>query len=116
MAYIEDDELVEVTPNSIRLRKKVLDPDDRKRERAAQGSRARLTRVRFDTARSRCRDGVRRRRAKIVFPVLTLAMRTHSAMENVVRPWRSCNSRVADHEQAWLFAPSGDGGRPRFRY
>jgi GTP-binding protein len=32
MAYIEDDELVEVTPKSIRLRKKLLDPNDRKRE------------------------------------------------------------------------------------
>ena len=32
MAYIEDDELVEITPKSIRLRKKLLDPNDRKRE------------------------------------------------------------------------------------
>ena len=32
LAYIEDDELVEVTPKSIRLRKKVLDPNDRKRD------------------------------------------------------------------------------------
>jgi GTP-binding protein len=31
LAYIEDDELVEVTPKSIRLRKTVLDPNDRKR-------------------------------------------------------------------------------------
>ena len=31
LAYIEDDELVEVTPKSIRLRKKMLDPTDRKR-------------------------------------------------------------------------------------
>jgi GTP-binding protein len=31
LAYIEDDELVEVTPKSIRLRKKMLDPNDRKR-------------------------------------------------------------------------------------
>jgi GTP-binding protein len=31
LAYIEDDELVEVTPASIRLRKAVLDPNDRKR-------------------------------------------------------------------------------------
>jgi GTP-binding protein len=31
LAYIEDDELVEVTPKSIRLRKKILDPNDRKR-------------------------------------------------------------------------------------
>lgn len=31
MAYIGDDELVEVTPKSIRLRKKLLDPNDRKR-------------------------------------------------------------------------------------
>ena len=30
LAYIEDDELVEVTPKSIRLRKKLLDPNDRK--------------------------------------------------------------------------------------
>jgi GTP-binding protein len=32
IAYIEDDELVEVTPKSIRLRKRLLDPNDRKRE------------------------------------------------------------------------------------
>ena len=31
ISYIEDDELVEVTPKSIRLRKKLLDPNDRKR-------------------------------------------------------------------------------------
>jgi GTP-binding protein len=32
IAYIEGDELVEVTPQSIRLRKRFLDPNDRKRE------------------------------------------------------------------------------------
>jgi GTP-binding protein len=32
LAYIEDDEYVEVTPKSIRLRKKLLDPNDRKKE------------------------------------------------------------------------------------
>ena len=31
IAYIADDELVEVTPQSIRLRKKFLDPTERKR-------------------------------------------------------------------------------------
>ena len=31
IAYIEDDELVEVTPQSIRLRKRHLDPHERKR-------------------------------------------------------------------------------------
>lgn len=31
MAYINDDELVEITPQSIRLRKRYLDPNDRKR-------------------------------------------------------------------------------------
>jgi GTP-binding protein len=31
MAYIQDDELVEVTPQSIRIRKKALDPNARKR-------------------------------------------------------------------------------------
>jgi len=31
IAYIEDDELVEVTPKSIRLRKRILNPEDRKR-------------------------------------------------------------------------------------
>ena len=31
IAYIEDDELVEVTPQSIRLRKRYLDPHERKR-------------------------------------------------------------------------------------
>ena len=32
IAYVEDDELVEVTPRNIRLRKRVLDPLDRKRQ------------------------------------------------------------------------------------
>jgi GTP-binding protein len=32
LAYIGDDELVEVTPKAIRLRKKLLDPNDRKKE------------------------------------------------------------------------------------
>ena len=31
IAYIDDDELVEVTPTNIRLRKKILNPHDRKR-------------------------------------------------------------------------------------
>jgi len=31
IAYIQDDELVEVTPKSIRLRKRHLDPNDRKK-------------------------------------------------------------------------------------
>jgi GTP-binding protein len=31
LAYIQDDELVEVTPKNIRLRKRLLDPNDRKR-------------------------------------------------------------------------------------
>ena len=31
IAYIDNDELVEVTPNSIRLRKRLLDPNERKR-------------------------------------------------------------------------------------
>jgi GTP-binding protein len=35
IAYIEDDELVEVTPNSIRLRKRLLKPEDRKRAKKA---------------------------------------------------------------------------------
>ena len=37
MAYIQDDELVEITPKSIRLRKRWLDPNERKkRERARE--------------------------------------------------------------------------------
>ena len=40
LAYIEDDELVEVTPNSILLRKRWLDPNERKkRERAREAER-----------------------------------------------------------------------------
>jgi GTP-binding protein len=38
LAYIEDDELVEVTPKSIRLRKMILDPTDRKRAVRARES------------------------------------------------------------------------------
>jgi GTP-binding protein len=36
LAYIADDELVEVTPKSIRLRKAILDPNDRKRAERAK--------------------------------------------------------------------------------
>jgi GTP-binding protein len=32
IAYIQDDELVEVTPKAIRIRKRFLDPHERKRE------------------------------------------------------------------------------------
>jgi GTP-binding protein len=38
LAYIGDDELVEVTPKSIRLRKKLLDPNERKRAERAKES------------------------------------------------------------------------------
>ncbi len=38
LAYIEDEELVEVTPKSIRLRKAILDPTDRKRAVRAKES------------------------------------------------------------------------------
>ncbi|MCB1364318.1 MAG: translational GTPase TypA [Rhodobacteraceae bacterium] len=37
IAYIDDDELVEVTPNAIRLRKRHLDPHERKRAARAAG-------------------------------------------------------------------------------
>jgi GTP-binding protein len=37
IAYIDDDELVEVTPKAIRLRKRFLDPHERKRHAKAQG-------------------------------------------------------------------------------
>jgi GTP-binding protein len=32
LEFIDDDELVEVTPKSIRLRKRYLDPNERKRK------------------------------------------------------------------------------------
>ena len=38
IAWIDDDELVEVTPNAIRLRKRLLDPHARKREIRKMGS------------------------------------------------------------------------------
>ncbi|MFV0360007.1 translational GTPase TypA [Tropicimonas sp.] len=37
IAYVDDDELVEVTPNAIRLRKRHLDPHERKRQARAAG-------------------------------------------------------------------------------
>ena len=43
LAYIQDDELVEVTPKSIRLRKKLLDEHERKRDERQQGNRAGLS-------------------------------------------------------------------------
>ncbi|MGI4945895.1 MAG: translational GTPase TypA [Janthinobacterium lividum] len=40
IAYIEDDELVEVTPSAVRLRKRYLDPNERKRNEKRQDSQA----------------------------------------------------------------------------
>ncbi len=41
MSYIQDDELVEITPKSIRLRKRWLDPNERKkRERMSEAAKA----------------------------------------------------------------------------
>ena len=40
LSYIEEDELVEVTPKSIRLRKVILDPNDRKRAERAKAASA----------------------------------------------------------------------------
>ncbi|MBV9955584.1 MAG: translational GTPase TypA [Pseudolabrys sp.] len=40
LAYIEDDELVEVTPKAIRLRKKLLDENDRKKEQRQKEAEA----------------------------------------------------------------------------
>jgi GTP-binding protein len=40
LAYIEDDELVEITPKSIRLRKKLLDENDRKKDERAREAAA----------------------------------------------------------------------------
>jgi GTP-binding protein len=37
IAYIDDDELVEVTPKNIRLRKRYLDPHERKRMAKVDG-------------------------------------------------------------------------------
>jgi GTP-binding protein len=37
IAWIDDDELVEVTPTAIRLRKRLLDPHERKRQARAAG-------------------------------------------------------------------------------
>jgi GTP-binding protein len=31
LEYIEDDELIEVTPDAVRLRKRVLEPNERKK-------------------------------------------------------------------------------------
>ncbi len=40
LEYIADDELVEVTPKTIRLRKKILDPNERKKAEKSQADRA----------------------------------------------------------------------------
>jgi GTP-binding protein len=40
LSYIQDDELVEITPKSIRLRKRWLDPNERKkRERVREAEK-----------------------------------------------------------------------------
>ena len=38
IAYIDDDEMVEVTPSTIRLRKAILDPHERKRAKRSAGA------------------------------------------------------------------------------
>jgi GTP-binding protein len=38
IAYIDDDEMVEVTPKTIRLRKRFLDPHERKRASRAKAA------------------------------------------------------------------------------
>ena len=53
IAYIEDDELVEVTPKSIRLRKRFLNPEDRKRAKKQPPPRRRN---RDDPLKSRRRN------------------------------------------------------------
>ena len=53
IAYIEDDELVEVTPGAVRLRKRYLDPHAAQAARAAGGSRRGVT-----MDRHRCRVGL----------------------------------------------------------
>jgi GTP-binding protein len=41
LEYIEEDELIEVTPDAIRLRKRALDPTDRRKaQRAAKAAGA----------------------------------------------------------------------------
>jgi GTP-binding protein len=40
LAYVGEDELVEVTPKSIRLRKAILDPHERKRVSRAKEAEA----------------------------------------------------------------------------
>jgi GTP-binding protein len=40
IAYINDEELVEITPKAIRLRKKLLDPNDRKKEERRREAQA----------------------------------------------------------------------------
>ncbi len=62
LAYIEDDELVEVTPKSIRLRKKLLDENDRKREDRTKKPR-RFRPYRQDRLPRRCPKGRWRRTA-----------------------------------------------------
>lgn len=41
LGFVSDDELVEVTPKSIRMRKRILDPDERYRVNRARARAAR---------------------------------------------------------------------------
>ena len=81
LAYIEDDELVEVTPKSIRLRKKLLDPNDRKQRRAREGSRDGLNVARTYPASS-CREFDRDSDSSIQSPTRRLC-RTMNARQHV---------------------------------
>ena len=102
LAYIEDDELVEVTPKSIRLRKKLLDPNERKRRRAAQGSRrqrdARFARVALacGAARRHASGGTRLRRT-----ALERLRRSETISSRACAP---CNSRCRPRSDLRFFA------------
>ena len=81
LAYIQDDELVEVTPKSIRLRKKLLDPNERKRAERAQGSR----------------DGVDRARRSCVAIVLTARLGRRGTFPALMsRAPQRCPQRACD--------------------
>ena len=90
LAYIQDDELVEVTPKSIRLRKKLLDPNERKRAERAQGSRDGLSRASALAASPDLRQPIRAGGG--TFPKRSQELRT-AAVAPVMQPRHAVPNR-----------------------
>ena len=93
IAYIQDDELVEVTPKVVRIRKRYLDPHERKRAKPQGGGRV---------AAERSAAGVKRRRssAKRRLPPASLPQSGQDRRHGTMVPWRITRQRLSRKAEA----------------